>query len=105
MTARENFLDKDAMRIMNNFWNMFAHANKKKAFSRWRQNSYHLCVLAKMMAQKKLDDTRRKNEEEKERIQAAKHKRALHTMMQKRLRTANLAFKEMTRFLKALRIK
>jgi hypothetical protein len=47
MTARENYLDKDAMRRCLNFWTMFKHSNLKKAFSRWRQNSYKCCVLAK----------------------------------------------------------
>lgn len=40
MAAREKYLDKNAERICTNFWNMLKHSNLKKAFSRWRQNSF-----------------------------------------------------------------
>jgi len=51
MVARENYLDKNAERICVNFWNMFKHGNLKKAFSRWRQNSFKLCVTEKIQAE------------------------------------------------------
>ncbi len=40
MAARERFLDKNAERVCKNLYDMFKHANIKKAFSRWRQRSF-----------------------------------------------------------------
>jgi hypothetical protein len=40
MIARENYLDANAKRIITNFFNMSKHGCLKKAFSRWRQNSF-----------------------------------------------------------------
>lgn len=47
MVARENYLDKNAQRICVNFFNMSKHGNLKKAFSRWRLNSFKICVKEK----------------------------------------------------------
>jgi hypothetical protein len=58
MVARENYLDKDAMRRMTNFWDMFKHSNLKKAFSRWRQNTFKFCVKDKITAEINLANTR-----------------------------------------------
>lgn len=64
MIARERFLDKNAERICTNFWNMFKHANLKKAFSKWRLNSFKLCVVDKVDAEENLKITIKKHENE-----------------------------------------
>jgi hypothetical protein len=64
MVARENYLDKNAERICTNFFNMSKHGNLKKAFSRWRQNSFKICVKEKMAAELRLMMTKKKHEEE-----------------------------------------
>jgi len=105
MVTRERYLDKNAERICTNFFNMAKHSNLKKTFSRWRQNSFKICVKEKMAAELRLMMTKQKHEHEVFCITEQKHKRAQHVISQKNLRKTNLAFKEMTKFLKALRVK
>lgn len=105
LAARENYLDKDAVRRLTNFFHMFKHAVLKKTFSRYRQNSYELCVKAKIAAKLRLELTQVQHQQERDRIQVTKHNRAIHILNQKKMRQVNLALKEMTKFLKALRIK
>lgn len=105
MVARERFLDKNAERICTNFYNMFKHANLKKVFSRWRENSFHYCVADKGRAEVDLKNTIKRHENEVANIIKQKHKRAENVIKQKNMRKVNLALKEMTKFLKALRVK
>lgn len=105
MIARERFLDKNAERICTNFWNMFKHANLKKAFSKWRLNSFKLCVVDKVDAEENLKITIKKHENEVTNIINQKHKRAERVVKLKNLRKFNLALKEMTKVMKSLRVK
>jgi hypothetical protein len=105
MIARERFLDKNAERICTNFWNMFKHANFKKAFSKWRLNSFKLCVVDKIDAEENLKVTIKKHENEVTNIINQKHKRAERVVKLKNLRKFNLALKEMTKVMKSLRVK
>lgn len=61
MQARENYLDANAKRILTNYFSMSKHGNLKKAFSRWRQNSFQLCVMKKVAAELRLKMTRDKH--------------------------------------------
>jgi hypothetical protein len=68
MIARENYLDANAKRILTNYFNMSKHSVLKKAYSRWRQNSFQLCVMKKVAAELRLKMTRDKHKQENERI-------------------------------------
>lgn len=58
-----------------------------------------------MAAEMRLIMTKQKHANEVKCIIEQKHKRAEHVLTQKNMRSVNLAFKEMTKFLRALRVK
>lgn len=105
MVARENYLDNNARRILQNFFNMSKHGCLKKAFSRWRQNSFKLCVAEKTNATLRLEQTKVKHELETVKIKQAMNTRAEHVMNSRSNRKVLLNLKEMTKFLAALRTK
>ena len=41
LVARENYLEQNAEKIITNFARMFKFGLEKKAFSRWRANTYN----------------------------------------------------------------
>lgn len=44
LVARENFLDKDAQRKLNHYFNLVKNNMLRKAMVTWRKNSYAECV-------------------------------------------------------------
>ena len=44
LVARENYLDKDAYKKLNNFFRLTRNNVMKKALVMWRKHSYYECV-------------------------------------------------------------
>lgn len=68
-------------------------------------NSYKSCVGQLEATELKFEQTVEEQGAEMEQIIKAKHRRAERVLRVVKLRDANLAFKQMTRYLKALRVK
>lgn len=105
LVARENHLDKEARRKMNNFFRMFKGGQLKKAMVTWRKNSYADCVNSMMDMEETYANTLESNDQRMSNIIKAKHNRAERIIKSKKLRAANNAFIEMSKILKALRVK
>lgn len=105
LVARENHLDKEANKKMNNFFRLVKNNMLKKAMVMWRKNSYNACVKSMMEMEETYENTIQNNDERMSNIIRAKHDRATRMIKSKKLRAANNAFIEMSKILKALRVK
>ena len=90
---------------MNNFFRMFKGGQLKKAMVTWRKNSYADCVKSMMDMEETYANTLESNDQRMSNIIKAKHNRAERIIKSKKLRAANNAFIEMSKILKALRVK
>lgn len=63
LVARENFLDKDANRKMNNFFRLMKNNNLRKAMVTWRKNSYAECVKSMVDMEQQYATTLEQNDE------------------------------------------
>ena len=63
LVARENFLDKDANRKMNNFFRLMKNNNLRKAMVTWRKNSYAECVKSMVNMEEQYATTLEQNDE------------------------------------------
>ena len=84
---------------------MFKGGLLKKAMVTWRKNSYADCVKSMMAMEETYANTLEANDQRMSSIIRAKHERAERIIKSKKLRSANNAFIEMTKVLKALRVK
>lgn len=105
LVARENYLDKDARRRLNTFFRLMKNSQLRKAMVTWRKNSYAQCVQSMEAMEKTYKETLEANDQRMSNIIRAKHTRAERIIKTKQLRKANVTFIEMTKVLKALRVK
>jgi hypothetical protein len=105
LVARENHLDKDACRKMNNFYRLVKMNILKKSMVTWRKNSYAECVKSMQEMEDTYANTLASNDQRMSNIINAKHERAQRIIKSKRMRTVNNHFIEMVKLLKALRVK
>lgn len=105
LVARENFLDKDACRKMNNFFRLVKNNVMKKSMVMWRKNSYAECVKSMVLMEEQYHTTLENNDSRMSNIIKAKHQRAERIIKQKKLRIYNNTFIEMTKILQQLRVK
>jgi DNA polymerase/3'-5' exonuclease PolX len=71
----------------------------------WRKNSYAKCVESMEDMERTYRETLEANDQRMSNIIRAKHTRAERIIKTKQLRRANVTFIEMTKILKALRVK
>lgn len=71
----------------------------------WRKNSYAKCVESMEDMERTYNETLEANDVRMSNIIRAKHTRAERIIKTKQMRKANVAFIEMTKILKALRVK
>jgi hypothetical protein len=57
LVARENYLDKDALRKMNAYFRLVKNSQLRKAMVTWRKNSYARCVESMVDMEKTYKDT------------------------------------------------
>lgn len=105
LVARENYLDKDALRKMNTYFRLVKNSQLRKAMVTWRKNSYAQCVESMEEMERTYNETLEANDQRMSNIIRAKHTRAERIIKTKQMRKANVAFIEMTKVLKALRVK
>ena len=105
LVARENYKDKDAIRKMNTYFRLVKNSQLRKAMVTWRKNSYAKCVESMESMEKQYAETLEANDTRMSNIVRAKHTRAERIIKSKQLRKANVTFIEMTKILKALRVK
>lgn len=105
LVARENYLDKDACRKMNNYFRLVKNNILRKAMVMWRKNSYAECVKSMILMEETYANTLDQNDMRMFNIIKAKHQRAERIIKIKKLRIYNNSFIEMTKILKQLRVK
>jgi len=105
LVARENYLDKDALRKMNTYFRLVKNSQLRKAMVTWRKNSYAKCVESMEDMERTYRETLEENDQRMSNIIRAKHTRAERIIKTKQMRRANVHFIEMTKVLKALRVK
>lgn len=105
LVARENHLDKAARRKLNTYFRLVKNSLLRKAMVTWRKNSYAQCVQSMVDMENTYAGTLEANDQRMSNIVRAKHTRAERIIKSKQLRNAYVAFIEMTKILKALRVK
>mmetsp|Transcript_21292 Transcript_21292/g.32957 ORF Transcript_21292/g.32957 Transcript_21292/m.32957 type:complete len:138 (+) Transcript_21292:2180-2593(+) len=105
LVARENHLDKDALKKLNNYFRLVKNNLLKKAMVMWRKNSYAECVKSMIEMEDTYASTLNQNDQRMSNIVQAKHRRAERIIKMKKLRLANNGFIEMAKILKQLRVK
>jgi len=63
LVARENYLDKDALRKMNNFFRLTKNNILKKSMVMWRKNSYAECVKSMIEMEDTYANTLNRNDQ------------------------------------------
>ena len=105
LVARERFLEDDARRKMTKYFRLVKNSMLKKAMVTWRKNSYAQCVESMAAMEDTYESTLEQNDKRMSQIVATKHARAERIIKSKKLRSANNAFLEMAKVLRALRVK
>ncbi len=100
LTARENYLEDNAERIVSNYGRLFKQAMLRGAFSRWRLNNY-TCLVGQMESKiQELNDTQAAQSAEMSHMTLHKQRKAERILRQKRQREISQAWIAMTKTVK-----
>ncbi|CDW85127.1 UNKNOWN [Stylonychia lemnae] len=105
LVARERHLDLNAEKVMANFFRIFKSCLVRKAYSKWRLVAYNEVVSDLNAKKDEFQQTKLAQEQEYENMQLHKQQKAEKILKQRRQREISSAWIEMSKVLKALRLK